>query len=82
MDCLSKKKKLEMREVNGKGNSLIFLFRALFFYCNVCDANGKLNVFIEDCVARFLSVNCNKSKLNIVSAFICKFLRLSYTCSP
>lgn len=58
----SQQKKLEMRAINDKENSFIFPFPILPFslWCKW----RKWNVFFEDCVARVLSVNCNKSKLN------------------
>ena len=71
------RKKLEMREVNEKGNPSFFpfpVFCPLVFCCNLCDVIVLVTRVHWDYLARVLSVNCFKSKLKFL-----KCLQLSHT---
>lgn len=71
------RKKLEMREVNEKGNPSFFpfpVFCPLVFCCNLCDVIVLVTRVHGDYLARVLSVNCFKSKLKFL-----KCLQLSHT---
>lgn len=71
------RKKLEMREVNEKGNPSFFpfpVFCPLVFCCNLCDVIVLVTRVHWDYLARVLSVNCFKSKLKFL-----KCLQLFHT---